>query len=299
MLKANFRPAARKIHKKHRLSYDVIIHQAKKGDLRLKSYTADLIVVSYNTRKYLGDCLQSLTQYADATIPSRIWVVDNASQDGSVELIHGYGNGVSGIFNRQNQGYGSACNQGIAAGNGEYIFLLNSDIKATDGWLAPLVKTLSCSPWVAVVGPRLVNPRGLLVGVGVVGTNAHPVIRGWGEPNEPERYNQPLEVLSVCGACIGIKRSLIPRLGLFDAHYFHYFEETDYCYNARFHGYKIIYCPDSTVIHRVFGSCRDQLKLQKYFRQSEAYFNKKWKVFLKDGAHYGQTIFNCDDAGEK
>ena len=78
----------------------------------------------------------------------------------------------------------------MAAGNGQYIIVMNSDLLATAGWLPPLLKTLR-PPEVAVVGPRLVSPDGFLVGVGVVGTNEQPVIRGWGEPDRPDLYNEP------------------------------------------------------------------------------------------------------------
>ncbi len=250
------------------------------------SYQIDIIIINYNTKDYLSDCLQSIKKFSGNINDYRVWVVDNASSDGSVELIKNHSDFVNGIYNQENRGYGPACNQGISAGSGNYIFLLNSDILVTNKWLPPLITTLSSSG-VAVVGPRLVNPSGLLVGVGVVGTNAHPLFRGWNEPNEPDRYNKQLEVLSVGGACMGIKRELIPKLGLFDEHYFHYFEETDYCYNARFHGYKIIYCPESTVIHCVSGSCRDFQKLRRYYREGEKYFQKKWKSFLSDTTKYG------------
>jgi GT2 family glycosyltransferase len=82
----------------------------------------------------------------------------------------------------------------------------------------------------------------------------------------------------VCGACLGIKRELLPELGYFDENYFHYFEETDYCYNARAHGYKVVYCPESKVIHRYNGSCRSRRRLQEYFKKSEAYFRQKWQL---------------------
>ena len=252
----------------------------------MNTYLLDIIIINYNTKKYLTDCLQSIKSFSGDTNNYRVWVVDNGSNDGSIELIKNRSDFVNGILNPENRGYGPACNQGILAGTGNYIFLLNSDTLVTSGWLPPLIKTLDSSE-VAIVGPRLVNPEGLLVGVGVIGTNAHPVIRGWREPNKPDCYNMPTEVLSVCGACMGIKRKLIPKLGLFDEHYFHYFEETDYCYNARFHGYKVSYCPESTVIHRVLGSCQDFQRLRKYFREGEKYFQKKWKLFLKDTTIYG------------
>jgi Predicted glycosyltransferases len=250
------------------------------------TYQVDILIISYNTKEYLTDCLQSIKNFSGNPDNYQVWVVDNASSDGSAELIKNQNNFVNGIYNQKNRGYGPACNQGILAGVGDYIFLLNSDTLVTAGWLPPLIRIID-SPEIAIVGPRLVNPEGLLVGAGVTGTNAHPVIRGWGEPSEPDRYNEPIEVLSVCGACMGIRRNLIPKLGLFDEHYFHYFEETDYCYNARYHGYKVYYCPESTVIHRVYGSCKDFQRLKKYYREGEKYFQKKWKPFLKDTTKYG------------
>jgi len=242
------------------------------------SYQTDIIIVNFNTRKYLAACLESLHAHTGPAAGYRIWVVDNGSTDGSRALIRA-AKGVTGIFNHVNRGYGAACNQGIKRGSGKYIFLLNSDTMVTPGWLPPLLNLLA-APQTAVVGPRLVTPDGFLAGAGVVGVNSRPVIRGWGEPDDPERYKEITECLSVGGACMGIKRVLLPELRFFDEHYFHYFEETDYCYNARFHGYKVLYCPDSKVIHRVFGSCRNHRRLQRYFRQGERYFHKKWRDFL-------------------
>lgn len=243
-------------------------------------YPVDLIIINYNTKNLLRDCLRSIKEETDLAAV-RVWVVDNGSKDGSLAFIQRTG-WVTGIFNRDNKGYAAACNQGIRAGRGRYIFLLNSDLIVTPGWLPPLIQSLSDDERVAVVGPRLVNPSGFLVGVGVIGTDIHPLLRGWGEPDEPHRYNQPTECISLCGACIGIKRSLLPKLGLFDENYFHYFEETDYCYNARLHGYKALYIPNSKVIHLVNGSCRQRGRLNQYFMRSKAYFEEKWHDLLRE-----------------
>lgn len=258
-------------------------------------YLADLIVVSFNTRKYLADCVKSIKEQTVLDRDIKVWVVDNCSVDGSVSLIKSW-DWIQGIYNQKNRGYGAACNQGIQSGNGRFIFLINSDIKFTPNWLQPLIKTLDSEARIAVVGPRLVNPEGYLVGVGVTGTNAKPVLRGWGEPDEPSRYNRYRECLSVGGACMGIKRQLLPELGYFDEHYFHYFEETDYCYNARYHGYKVIYCPESKVIHRVYGSCQNMRILNNYFSESREYFQNKWKDYLADETVYGETFIG-DAAG--
>lgn len=240
----------------------------------------DIVIVNFNTRNYLADCVQSIIEHTKANT-YRIWVIDNASTDDSVQWIRARAT-VHGIFNQKNIGYGAACNQGIKAGNGEYIFLFNSDIRVTPNWLIPMIRILKSSSRIAVVGPKLVNEDSLIVGAGVVGTHLHPIIRGWGQPDLPNRYHQVTECLSIGGSCMGIKRKLLSELGFFDENFFHYFEETDYCYNARAHGYKVIYCPTSKVIHRVNGSCHDQPKLMTYYEQSKTYFYKKWKEFLTD-----------------
>lgn len=263
----------------------------------MNSYLTDIIVVNFNTRKYLSDCIESIINFSGPRDKYRLWVIDNGSTDGSISLIK-TSKWVTGIFNRENRGYARACNQGIRAGTGKYIFLLNSDLKVTANWLPPLIKTLEDSYLVAVVGPKLVSPQGYLVGAGVIGNNSRPLIRGWGEPAELARFNHSIECLSICGACMGIKREFLPRLGFFDEHYLHYFEETDYCYNARYHGFKIVYCPKSTVIHHVSGSCRDHQKLKHYFMQSRKYFQEKWKEFLQDGTEYRETV-SGDVTGSK
>ena len=259
------------------------------------NYQTDLIIVNFNTKKLLVKCLESIRRHTGLAEDYRLWVIDNHSTDGSASLLHNL-RWVNSIFNRQNLGYATACNQGIKAGKGKYIFLLNSDLLVTPGWLPPLIKALA-SPEVAVVGPRLISPDGFLVGAGVVGANAHPIIRGWGEPDHPQLYAQVTACLSICGACMGIKRELLPELGYFDENYFHYFEETDYCYNARHHGYKVLYIPESKVIHLVNGSCRNRRRLNQYFLSSKAYFEQKWKDLPpeeKYDAKQTQTM-DCSD----
>ncbi|HEX3047080.1 MAG TPA: glycosyltransferase family 2 protein, partial [Bacillota bacterium] len=205
----------------------------------------------------------------------RIWIIDNASQDGSVTYIRSLA-GINSILNRVNRGYGAACNQGILRGQGQYLVLLNSDIQVTPGWLPPLVKILQDNPRAALVGPRLVTPDGFIAGAGVVGTYSHPIIQGWGEPDEACRYNKIQEVISISGCCMMLRRGLLPALGLFDEDYFHYFEETDYCYRARLQGFKVIYCPNSVVIHHVNGSCRNLDRLNHYYLAAKKRFFQKW-----------------------
>jgi len=227
-----------------------------------------LIIVSYNSRRYLRPCLESICNYTGAVRDYQIWIVDNASTDGSVSLIKTLPS-INRILNQTNRGYGSACNQGIKSGQGKYIFIMNSDLQVTNNWLTPLIQTLK-DPKVAIVGPRLINPTGYLVGI--------PVVKG-------TFIEQPQSCLALGGACLGIKRALIPELGYFDEHYFHYFEETDYCYQARAHGYRLIYQPTSTIIHQVHGSCHNLYQLRHYYEQSKAYFQQKWMQMIQEDFH--------------
>ncbi len=243
----------------------------------------DLVIINYNTLSYLKDCIKSIKDNTD--IPYQIIVVDNGSKDGSKEYLRKEQD-IKFIDNQTNYGYARACNQGIYAGQGEYIVLLNSDIVVTEGWLEPLIKIAEGKD-VAVVGPKMVNKEGLIVGVGVDSlTDFHP--RGWKETDGPGVYDQVEEVISVGGACYLIKRSLLPILGLFDEGYFFYFEELDYSLRAREKGYKVFYCPDSKIIHHHEGSLlpedtEGKLKRNKYFNESRKRFYIKWNEIVTGG----------------
>lgn len=244
---------------------------------------ADLIIVSYNTRAKLKTCLESIRRQTD--YPCRIWVIDNGSTDATRHLTR-YFPGVRWVWNKSNPGYGRACNQGVGLSEGRYIIFLNSDTEMTPGWLSPLIAALDSDDQIALVGPKLLSPDGRIVGAGVVGTNASPVLRGWMEPDEAGRFGFAMECISLCGACLAVRRSTLSAIGLFDPTYFHYFEETDLCYRARQLGYRIVYEPKSRVIHHVSASCSNPRFLRDQFQRSRVYFETKWKEFFKDGRVY-------------
>lgn len=235
----------------------------------------DLVIVNYNSRRYLEKCLASIYRYTPR--PFKIIVVDNGSTDGSVEYLEGRSD-LECLPNQENLGYAAACNQGIRQGVNPYIILLNPDIEVTRGWLEPLLGSAR-HPKVAVVGPKLVNSEGLLVGTGVKDWNELTRPRSWMQPDYPGRFMKPEECISVGGACYLIKRALLPELGFFDERYFLYFEETDYSINALLKGFKVIFNPKSVVIHHVGatgGGGGHQARLN-YFRESRAKFVAKWR----------------------
>ncbi|MHB1682086.1 MAG: glycosyltransferase family 2 protein [Bacilli bacterium] len=245
------------------------------------SSVIDIVVVSYNTRDILLACLNSLRIYTPED--HRIIVVDNGSQDATVQAVRTLAwENLSIIANNDNYGYAKACNQGIAAGDSPFIILLNSDIIVTQGWLAPLLQCMQQDSRTAVVGPKLVDQRGRITGAGIVGTNANHWPRGYMEQDQPGKFDQEEDCISVCGAAYLIRRALISELGLFDENYFFYFEETDYSFQARSKGYRVVYCPHSRIYHLSGQSNGDHRQLRALFEQSERYFRSKWASTMGD-----------------
>ncbi len=235
----------------------------------------DLVIVSYNTRGLVLDCLRSIRAHTPA--PHRVILVDNGSCDGTVEAVRQLKwKNVSILVNTDNTGYAKACNQGICAGNSPYIMLMNSDVLVTPGWLSPLIECMQSDERIAVVGPKTVDRAGRITGAGIVGTNARHYPRGLFEPDGPGMYEKQEDCISVSGAAYLIRRDLLPVLGMFDEHYFFYFEETDYSFHARSQGFRVVYCPRSRIYHLMGRSCQNHAYLRALFERSERYFRGKW-----------------------
>lgn len=244
----------------------------------------DLIIVNFNTKDLTSEFIKSIMNHTH--IPYDLYVVDNGSVDGSVEFIKDNFPHVKVIEMKENSGYAKACNAGARAGSNEFIMFLNSDMLALPNWINPLISVMESDNSIAVVGPKLVNEKGQIVGAGVVGTNQSPVIRGWLTPDQPNLYFSDLECLSVCGAAYMIRRSNIPILGLFDERYPFYFEETDYSYNVRDKGYKVVYVAKSKMIHYHQKSPSQSQQRNQWFREGDYLFNQKWGHMMGDATCY-------------
>jgi hypothetical protein len=243
----------------------------------------DLVIVNYRTAAMTAECVRSFLEWTE--LDHTLTVVDNGSGDGSAEMLSRTFPQVRVLANPANLGYAKACNLGALAGQGDHLIFLNSDVLALPGWDRPLVACLEGDARIAVAGPKLVNAQNLIVGAGVVGTNAQPVIRGWQEPDRGQ-YDQPTDCLSVCGAAYAIKRRLIPVLGLFDERYFFYYEEADYSYHAREMGCRVVYCPASKLVHHHAQTAR-LVPAVTYSEQGRRLFAEKWRHLMDDPRRYG------------
>jgi N-acetylglucosaminyl-diphospho-decaprenol L-rhamnosyltransferase len=224
------------------------------------------VIVSYNSADYLPDCLRSLRSEG----VDDIVVVDNASSDGSVEVVRAADPAVSVVETGANLGFGSAANRGVAATAGEYVLILNPDTVVEPGTAKALSEALDRDPGLAVVGPRMENLDGTL----------YPSVRRFPEmavafghaflglvwPANPatRRYRmldwdhdrQAADVDWVGGACMLVRRSAFDLIGGFDEAYFMYVEDVDLCWRLGQAGWRIGYEPSARVVHALGGSSR-------------------------------------------
>jgi N-acetylglucosaminyl-diphospho-decaprenol L-rhamnosyltransferase len=232
-----------------------------------------VVVVSYNTRELLRECLESVREEG----PAETVVVDNASRDGSPEVVQAAFPEVLLLANAGNPGYGAASNQGIAACRAPYVLLLNADTRLRPGTLAVLGRELERHPKAAVAGPLLLNPDGTrqpscfpFLGpfeVLVMNTYLNRLVR-LTRRFRPVYSKAPAgEVPWVKGAALAIRRTAFEEVLGFDEAYFLYAEEMDLCWRLRRAGWKVRFTPEAEVVHvegASTGRMRPEMMLQLY-----------------------------------
>ena len=224
-----------------------------------------VVIVSYRSRRLLAECLDSLTAHPPG-MPWEAVVVDNASDDGSVDLVRTRYPNVRLLANEANVGFGRAANQGVAAASGELLCFLNSDARVTPGALESLAAVLRREPRVGAVGPRTMGGDGrVLSSCFRFPTLARPLlnVRPLSDvlpraalrlAYEPWDAAATRPVDWVSGACLMVHRDLLDRLGAFDPAFFMYFEDVDLCRRLWAAGRAVWYVGDAVVVHHTRGS---------------------------------------------
>jgi GT2 family glycosyltransferase len=222
--------------------------------------TLTIVIVSYNARVHLENCLRSLAA-APPAIPHDIVVVDNASADDSVAAVRAGWPSVAVIGQRANTGFAAANNVGIRATRGNLVLLLNNDTIVPAGAIDALVARLLEHPEAAVAGPRLIDgegtpelsfgpmisPLGELrqkIVMGLHDRRVGPVTRWVARETARERF-----VDWVSGACLLVRRAAAEQVGLLDERYFLYTEDVDFCAALRARGWTILFTPAAEVVH--------------------------------------------------
>jgi len=257
-----------------------------------------VVIVSYNTCQLLEKCLNVLLKDSPE-IALQIIVVDNASSDGSCELISSKFPQVTLIKSEKNLGFAAANNKGFALAKGKYVVLLNSDAFLHPGTLQNAFSKMENDPHIGLGGAQLVGLEGerqpsarpfpaffnyFLRLSGLADKYPHSKIFGTGD-GTVNGFKDARETDWVPGAFSIIRRSVLDRVGYFDEKFYFYYEEIDLCRRIKAAGYSVWYWPDVVVTHLVGGSSKsktdseykansnDKMMLW-YFRSTFIYYRK-------------------------
>lgn len=225
--------------------------------------TVSVIVVSYNTRELTIEALRSVERTCE--LPYELLVVDNASSDGTAAAIRQELPNATLFEQQENLGFGRANNVAMEKARGRYLLLLNSDARLiSDGDVTRLIDRLERMPGVGVIGPKLVGEEGTLQSSArrFLGLANEIVRRFQIHHFMPRRiaatlllgpywaHDSVYEADWIVGACMLVPRQVYERVGGFDPEFFMYGEEQEWCWRIRRAGFRIVFDPGVTVVHR-------------------------------------------------
>ena len=220
----------------------------------------DVVIVSFNSGRFLLDAVRSAGQSAGV---ARVFVIDNASSDGSLELLPGASENLVLIRNPENLGFAAGCNIGIARASSEYVLLLNPDCRLEDRAIEQLIDAFQMSERVGMTGPLLLNPDGSeQAGArraapttflsSIAAFRLEPIRRRFSRASgfllrDQALPKSPTPVDAISGACMMVRRSAITDVGPLDEAYFLHCEDLDWCIRFRQRGWTILFVPGAKV----------------------------------------------------
>jgi N-acetylglucosaminyl-diphospho-decaprenol L-rhamnosyltransferase len=247
-----------------------------------------VVLVTYESAGDLAACLGSLPAAAGPH-ELEVVVVDNASRDASAEVARRLG--VKVLENPANLGLSRAIDIGAAATAAPWLLLVNPDTRLAPGSLARLVETAAADPTIGCVGPHLRNSDGSEYPTGrrfpsiLVGAVHAALGTVWPGNPATRRYHltdldrsRPVPVDWVSGACMLLRREAYEAVGRFDAGYFLYFEEMDFCLRLARAGWRVVYDPGAEVIHILGGSTRSApyRKVWNHHRSALRFYRRRY-----------------------
>ena len=242
-----------------------------------------VVIPSYNTCDLIEQAIRTVVE-ASSGLEVEIIVVDNASQDGSVEMIKRKFPEVQLIQNERNLGFAAANNLAFARSQSRYVLLLNSDTIVRPDTLHCLVNFLDSHPEAAAAGCKILNPDGTLQ---LESRRSFPtpmaafyklsgLSRLFSKSRRFGRYNLTFldegdvsEVDALSGSCMMVRRDVIEEVGPLDEDYFMYGEDIDWCYRMQQAGWKIYYVPETEIIH-FRGESGKKVEMRVQYRKNEA-----------------------------
>jgi N-acetylglucosaminyl-diphospho-decaprenol L-rhamnosyltransferase len=254
----------------------------------------DIVIVSYQCRDHLRNCLTSLRKHT-LRVPTRVFVVDNGSTDGTIEMVRRDFPAIDLHASEENLGFSKANNLAIRRGDGRYVLALNPDTRVIDSQLDALIALMEERPEIGICGCRLEledgsfdhaakrafpTPLGALAHFTGIGQHEGASAR-LAQYRAPEVESGPVDAVN--GAFMLMRRSALDEVGLFDQGYWLYMEDLDLCYRFKQAGWLTWYEPSVTVVHVKAGTSGRHRKP----RQNYAFHYGMFRFYRK---HYAPQL---------
>ena len=243
-----------------------------------------IIIVNWNTKRLLLDCICSIYETVK-NISFEIWLVDNASSDGSVEAVKQNYPDVKIIQNTKNLGFAAANNIALERMRGQYALLLNTDTILTNGAVEDLFDFVEKNQGAGMACGQLLNQDGskqnsIANFPGILSLLCNEsllqILFPKKFPGKRKEHKKPVEVNSCIGACLMVRKKVMGEVGLLDKGYFFFFEETDWAYRMKQAGWKIYFVPSAGIFHIQGQTVGHNAGSRIMFYRSRYIYFKKW-----------------------
>jgi len=244
-----------------------------------------VVIVNWNTRGLLIECLDSVFRTI-GNLSFEVWVVDNASTDGSVQTARNSYPKINIIENKQNLGFAAANNLAFSKMRGRYALLLNTDAKLTEGAVKHLYDFMESTPRAGLACGQLLNPDGTkqnsianfpcLLSL-LANETVLRILLPRKFPSKRQAYEKPIEVDSCIGACMIARKKAMDEVGFFDERYFFFLEETDWAYRMKRAGWKVYFVPAAKIFHAQGKTVGKGAGSRITFYKSRYAYFKKWR----------------------
>jgi len=231
--------------------------------IKQESPLVTIITVNFNGKQFLADCFYSLAALNYPKDKLEIIMVDNQSQDNSVQYVQDNFPAVKVIVNDTNN-YAKANNLGIRDSNGEFIALINNDTKADPDWLKELINIVVKDGTIGAVGSKILFPDGSLESLGHKKCqNFYWQDIGFGEKDSDKQIITE-DISSICGCSVLYRRKCLEDVGLLDEDFNIFMEDVDMGIRCRGKGWKLITCPESIIYHKFHGTIKSEEKARDW-----------------------------------
>jgi GT2 family glycosyltransferase len=235
-----------------------------------------IIIVNWNGINFIGKCLDGLK--AQTRRDFSIIMVDNASQDGSLEFVQENYPEVKILAQSENTGFSAANNIALKSVRTEYVALLNNDAVPHPDWLKNLVDALEKDPETGFCASKMLfydNPEFIDRAGDIYTTAATALLRGRGESSK--KFSSQEYVFGACAGAALYRTKMLDEIGLFDEDFFLVYEDVDLSFRAQLRGYRCLYVPEAIVYHHAGSSIGDDSPVSVYY----SHRNLEW-VYIQN-----------------